>query len=184
MKRATVTLVTVVLLVGVWVGAVALAQEPQQRRGFSVQLVEPLNQQIILGKTKLRAEVKIADPELVDRVEFVVGDEVVFVDREPPYECFHDFGEEPRSWIVKAVAWHKEDISISDAVITRKVKFASFTRVNRVLLWISVTDDDGFLLTDLDQNDFRVFEDGAPQKILEFYPETRPILSGGAMSGR
>ena len=94
------------LLVLAVVVAVTLlvAQDAQPRRGFSIAITEPANQEVILGKTKLAADVKIDDPTMIDHVEFVVGDEVVFVDREAPYECFHDFGEESRSWIIRAVA--------------------------------------------------------------------------------
>ena len=70
----------------------------------SIAIIEPKNQELIVGKTKISAKVKIDDPDLLDRVEFVIGDEVIFVDREPPFECFYDFGEESRSWIVRAIA--------------------------------------------------------------------------------
>ncbi len=165
------------------------AQDAVQRRGFSVRVVEPVNQDIVFGKTQLRAEVEIEDARLIDRVEFMVGDDVVFVDREAPFECFHDFGEESKSWIIRAVAWHKEEISVSDAVITRRLQFSEISRVNRVVLWISVTDRDGTLQTTLDREDFRVFEDDSEQRIIEFYPEDRPITlallldTSGSMQG-
>jgi VWFA-related protein len=151
------------------------AQTPNRRRGFSIEITEPANQSIVFGKTKIVATVKIDEQDLVDRVEFVVGDEVIFVDREPPYECLHDFGEESRPWIVRAIAYHKEDVSVSDAVITRKIPFTVVEHVNRVVLWLSATDKKGNFITDLAQEDFRVFEDGREQQILEFYREDRPI---------
>ena len=82
------------------------------------------------------------EPGRLDRVEFLVGEEVVFVDREPPFECFHDFGEESRSWIVRVIAYHTEGVTVSDASITRKMPFAAFERVNRVILWVSAKDKD------------------------------------------
>jgi len=155
-------------------GAVA-AQDAQPRRGFRVEITEPANQSIVFGKTKLAAEVKIDDPDLVDRVEFLVGDDVVFVDREPPYECFHDFGEAQRSWIVRVVAWHKEGVSVSDASITRRLRFSTVEQVNRVILWLTATDKDGNLLTDLKRDQFQVYEDDAEQRVIDFYREDRPI---------
>ena len=165
------------------------AQDSQQRRGFAIEITEPANQDIVFGKTRIAASVKIADPELVDRVEFSIGEEVIFVDREPPYECFHDFGEESRSWIVRAIAYHQEEIDVSDAIITRKLRFSTFEQVNRVILWISARDNDGNFLTDLTQDDFRVYEDGAEQKVIDFYRETRKITmailidTSGSMHG-
>ncbi len=155
--------------------SILLAQDATKRRGFSIEITEPANQELVAGKTKIAAKVKIEDPDLLDRVEFIVGDEVIFVDREPPFECFHDFGEESRSWIVRAIAYHVEEVTVSDAVISRKLPFTQIERVNRVILWVTATDKEGNLVTDLTKGDFRVYEDGAEQKVLDFHVETRPI---------
>ena len=50
------------------------AQSPSSRPGFSIEIKEPANQSVVVGKTKIVAAVKISQPELVDRVEFLVGD--------------------------------------------------------------------------------------------------------------
>jgi VWFA-related protein len=151
------------------------AQSTGARRGFSITITEPRNQSIVVGKTRIAAEIKVESMALVDRVEFVVGDKVIFVDREPPWECLHDFGEESKSWVIRAVAYHREDVSVSDAVITRRVPFTVVERVNRVLLWVSAKASKGGFVTDLGRDDFRVFEEGREQKILEFGREERPI---------
>ena len=166
-----VAALTSALLVAGW----ALAQDAQKRRGFSVTITEPENQQLIVGKTKISAKVKIDDLDLLDRVEFVVGDEVIFVDREPPFECFYDFGEDSRSWIVRAVAYHVEDVTVSDSVISRKLPFSHIERVNRVILWVTATDKNDNLITDLSTDDFRIYEDDAEQKVLDFHVEERAI---------
>ena len=153
----------------------ALAQDAQQRRGFSVKITEPVMEEVVVGKTRIAAEVKIDDERLLDRVEFIVGDKIVFVDREAPFEYWHDFGEEQRSWIIRAVAWHKEGVSVSDVTVTRKAGFVSVEEVNRVVLWVSATDKDGNFITDLAREDFRVFEDDHEQKLIDFYVETRAI---------
>jgi VWFA-related protein len=174
----------VVLIAGVaaclalWLATLLVAQTPNRRRGFSIEITEPVNQSIVFGKTKIVADVKIEQQDLVDRVEFLVGDDVIFVDREPPYECVHDFGEESKSWIVRAVAYHKEEVTVTDAVITRKIPFTVVERVNRVVLWLSASDKKGNFITDLDREDFRVYEDGREQEILDFYREDRPITLG------
>jgi len=155
-----------------------VAQTPNRRRGFAIEIVEPANQAIVFGKTRIVADVKIQSADLVERVEFLVGDEVIFVDREPPYECLHDFGEDSRSHIVRAIAYHVEQVSVADAIITRKIPFTVVEHVNRVVLWISATDKKGNFIADLDRKDFHVFEDGEEQQILDFYREDRPIRMG------
>jgi len=151
------------------------AQDVQKRRGFSITITQPAMLEVVFGKTKIAAQVEIDDPSLVDRVEFVVADDVVFVDREPPYEFFFDFGEEQRSWVVRAIAWHKEGVSVSDVAITRKLAFSNIEEVNRVILWISATDKKGEFIADLQQNEFKIFENDKEQRIIDFYAETRAI---------
>ncbi len=154
------------------------AQSPSRRPGFAIAITEPANQSVVVGKTKIVARVEISKPELVTRVEFLVGDEVIFVDHEPPYEAIYDFGEESRSWVVRAVAYHRENVSVSDAVITRRPVFTFVEHVNRVVLWVSATDKRGNFITDLKREDFKVYEDGNEQQILDFYREDRPITMG------
>jgi len=155
-------------------GAVA-AQDAQRRKGFSIEITQPANQEVVFGKTQLAAKVTIDDPKLVDRVEFAVADQVVFIDREPPYECYYDFGEQSRSWVVRAVAYHVEGVSVSDAIITRKLQFSTIEEVNRVILWISATDKQDNFVTDLKREDFEVYEDDVKQRVIDFYVEDRPI---------
>jgi Ca-activated chloride channel family protein len=187
-RRPTGLLLATLALVGA--AAPSLAQDTARRRGFSIAITSPANQEIVLGKTRITAEVKIDRTENLDRVEFRVGDDVIFVDREPPFECFHDFGEQSRSWIIRAVAYHREGVSISDAIVTRKVSFSAFERVNRVLLWVTATDDKGNLVAELTREQLRVFEDDREQTIVDFYAEDRPITlailidTSGSMQGK
>ncbi len=166
------------------------AQDAQQRRGFSIAITEPLNQEPVFGKGRIAADVKFPSGEILDRVEFIVGDEVVFIDREAPFECQYDFGQQSKSFVIRAVAYLEGGISVSDAVITRKIPFTAFERVNRVVLWITVTNKKGELLTDLKKEEFTVTEDGEEQKIIDFYLEDRPITmailidTSGSMQGK
>ncbi len=175
MRRRADRALALLLAAGAAWPAPSRAQEPERRRGFSIKITAPQNLEIVLGKTRIAATVRADRPEDVERVEFLVGDKVIFVDRESPYETFHDFGEQARSWVVRAVAYHREGLKVSDAVVTRRVEIGYVEEVNRVLLWATVTDKEGRFVFDLVKDDFRVLENGAPQKILEFGREQRPI---------
>ena len=59
--------------------------------------------------------------------------------------------------------------------ITRKITIEAFEEVNRVILWVTVTDKSGELVGDLTKENFSVSEDGAPQTIRDFLLEDRPI---------
>jgi Ca-activated chloride channel family protein len=172
----------------VWCG-VLQAQDAQQRRGFSITITEPQNQSLVFGKTFISADVQIGKADLVEQVEFLIGDEVVFVDREPPYEYFHDFEGEVGSQVIRVIATHVEGVTVSDAVITRRLRFSSFEEVNRVILWVSAANKQGNLISDLTTDDFTLYEDDKEQAILDFHMEERPITmaimidTSGSMRG-
>ena len=157
------------------VAAQATAQDAEKRRGFSIQIVAPAADDFVVGRTTIRAEVKAEVASDVDRVEFLVKDKVIFVDREAPYECVHDFGDESKAWVIRAVLYHREGFSVSDVIVTRKITIESFEEVNRVILWVTVTDRSDKLVGDLTKESFTVFEEGVPQTIRDFLLEDRPI---------
>jgi VWFA-related protein len=158
-KRALALLSLLALLSAV----PALAQGKPARRGFSIAITEPKNDDFVLGKSRIAAEVKAESPDVVDRVEFAVGDKVIFVDRAAPFEFVFDFGTETRSYVIRATAWHREVVGLQ------------IEEVNRVLLWATAETKGRQPVAGLKQEQFRVLEDGEPQTILDFYPEERPI---------
>jgi Ca-activated chloride channel family protein len=166
------TLWTTVTLIA---SAAAFTQDEPPRRGFAIDIVSPKNDEVVFGKTPIRAEVKIDDPSAVDRVEFLIGEKLVFVDRDPPYEHQYDFGEEPRSFIVRAIAHHREGVTVSDTIVTRRVALTFVEEVRRIVLWAVFTDKDDNFVTDLTKDDLRVVEEGRAQTIQDFYTEDRPI---------
>jgi Ca-activated chloride channel homolog len=169
MKRLVLGLLALTLTAHAW------GQDAEKRRGFSIHITTPTADEFVLGRTKIHAEVKAEFPADIDRVEFVVKDKVVFVDREPPYECVHDFGEESKAWVIRAVMYHTEGFSVSDVIVTRKITIEAYEEVNRVILWVTVTDKSDGPVADLTKDNFTVTEDGVPQTIREFQLEDRPI---------
>lgn len=151
------------------------AQDIERRRGFSVAITAPANQEIVFGRTRISAEVTIEDLSDVAYVEFKIGDETIFVDHEPPFETWYDFGNAPKSFVVRAIARHVDEITVSDAIVTRRTRFTQIERVNRVVMWINVTDREERPVIDLDREDFKLYEADSEQKIIDFYLEDRPI---------
>ena len=173
MKKILITAIVLSILA---CSCALYAQDIQQRRGFSIRITEPTSQTPLFGKVKISAEVKIDDPQYLDRVEFYVGEKVIFVDREKPFQCFHNFGSISKSWVIRAVAYHKEDVSVSDFIISKKLEVHYEEFVNRVILSATVVDKKGLFVRDLQKDDLTVYEGGTPQKIIDFYTETRPIM--------
>lgn len=153
----------------------AAAQDAERRRGFSIRITAPVADEFVVGRTSIKAEAKVETPSDIDRVEFLVKDKVIYVDREPPYECVHDFGEDSRAWVIRAILYHTEGFSVSDVIVTRKITVEAFEEVNRVILWVTVTDKSDQLVADLTKERFTVLEDGAEQTVRDFVLEDRPI---------
>ena len=182
-----------------WLAAVAAlplllqpisAQEVSKRKGFEIAITSPVSGDFVFGRSEIIAEVKAAEPTLVDKVEFYVDDKLIFIDKEPPYSCFYDFGSEPRSYVLKAKAYHQEGVTVTATSITRKVILNYQVSVNRVVLFATAQDSDHHFVLDLKKEDFRLEEDDKPQVILDFYVEQRPVVlcllldSSGSMQGR
>jgi len=152
--------------------------KPLPVRKLSVKITEPANNDFIFGKTKIAATVEASDEVRGVRVEFSVGGKLIFIDREPPYEVFHDFGEEPHSWVVEAVAISADGDEARDTIVSRKLTINYHEQVDRVIVTASVVDDDRKFVSGLTRTSFKLYEDDVEQSILEFSQETRPITMG------
>ncbi len=152
----------------------AQGELPPPRR-ISVSIVEPVDNDFVFGKSRIAAQVEASREIRGIRVEFWVGGRLIFIDREAPFEAFHDFGEEPRSFVVEAVATGSDGETARATIVTRKLAISYREQVDRVLVTASVTDDDRRFVSGLTRDDFRVLEDDVPQTIIDFAQETRPI---------
>ena len=159
--------------------ASAIPKPPQvrTRKGFAIRITNPAHNDFRFGRSEINAEVSAADPALVDKVEFYVDDRLVFIDTEAPYQCFFDFGTEPRSWVIRATAWHKEGVTVSDTVILKRVVLNYAVQVNRVVMYATAFSNKGerHYALDLQKEDLVLEEDGVKQKIVDFYVEKRPV---------
>ena len=151
--------------------------EVRSRRGLSIKITNPVMNDFRFGRSDIDAEVKTAEPNVIEKVEFYVDDKLIFIDTEAPYHCIFDFGTEARSWVIKAVAHHREGLTVSDTVILRKVILNYAVQVNRVIMYATaVADGDSHrYVLDLTKDDLVLEEDGARQTIIDFYREERPV---------
>jgi len=157
--------------------AIPKAPQVRTRKGFGIKITNPLNNDFRFGRSEIDAEVTSADPALVEKVEFFVEDRLVFIDTETPYRCFFDFGSDPRSWVIRAVAFHREGVTVSDTVILKRVVLNYTVEVNRVILFASAHEKGGEHrpAVNLSKEDLVLEEDGVRQSIIDFYIEKRPM---------
>jgi VWFA-related protein len=149
----------------------------RSRKGFAIRITTPARDDFRFGRADIEAQVSAADPALVTKVEFYVDDRLVFIDTEAPYRCTFDFGGEPRSWVIRATAFHREGVTVSDTIILKRVVLNYSVQVNRVILFATpiVRDGDLPFTGPLKKEDLVLEEDGARQTIIDFYKETRPV---------
>ena len=159
--------------------ATSLPEAPQvrSRKGFSIRITNPERDDFRFGRSEIDAEVNAVDPKLVEKVEFFVEDRLVFIDTESPYHCVFDFGSEPRSWVIRATAYHREGVTVSDTVILKRVFLNYAVSVNRVIVYATARrrGGKGRFSLDLKREDLELEEDDAPQEIIDFYIEKRPV---------
>ncbi len=174
--RRLVPALLIVALAAVCAPPSALAQgQPIPVRKMTVKITEPVDGDFVFGKAKIAATVD-ASKEIRDiRVEFSVAGKLVYIDREPPYEAFYDFGDEPRSWVIEAAAISGDGDAAQDTIVTRKLLINYRELVDQVVVTASVVDDDRKFVPGLTRDDFTLYEDNVPQTILDFSVETRPI---------
>ena len=149
--------------------------QPPPPRKLTVEIQEPADGDFVFGKARISAKVEAGRDVRGVRVEFSVGGSLIFIDREPPYEAVHDFGSEPRSWVIEAVAIGAEGEKAHDTIVTRKLTINYHEVVDRIVVTASVIDDDRHFVSGLTREEFRVWEDDVPQTIVDFSLETRPI---------
>ena len=165
------------LAAGVCAGNSPLAAPARTRTNFTVRIIEPADGSYVFGRSKITAEVPTEGEVRIEWVEFKVGEEVVFIDNEAPYQCVYDFGDVPRSWVIHAVARSADGRQREDTVVARKIDIGFVVEVNRVVLNAVITSraKDSEYVLDLGKDDFILEEDGAPQNVIDFYLERRPL---------
>ncbi|MDH5714763.1 MAG: VWA domain-containing protein [Candidatus Aminicenantes bacterium] len=166
------------------------ALPPREPKGLEVKITSPQPDTYLSGKVTISAEVSTPPGTSVERVEFYIDQKLVFTDREPPYQFSWDAGQEFNRKIIEVVAYNSEGEKGSDLIVSRDLEGYLFeARVNLVTLDVTVTDKRNKYISGLDEDDFRVYEDGALQAITHFTREERPLVIGllldssGSMEG-
>jgi len=163
---------------------------PPEPGELVVKITSPPRNTYLSGKIVISAEVSTYPGTSVERVEFYVDQELVFTDRDPPYQFSWDAGQGFNRRIIEVVAYNSEGDKGSDLLVSRDLEGYLFeARVDLVTLDVTVTDRRNKYISGLDKDAFRVYEDEVLQKITHFTPEERPMVIGllldssGSMKG-
>ena len=135
---------------------------------FRVHLVEPRAGGIYPGSLTARIQVDTPDRKPPERIELYLDEELVATLREEPLERTLRLSADTAA-VVRAVAYLADGTSAEDAVVVNAA-FSETIDVRLVELPVLVTDADGRAIQGLQQEQFRVLDNGVPQQIQRFAP--------------
>jgi Ca-activated chloride channel family protein len=139
----------------------------------TVRLVNPVDGRFVTGPTLLQAHVEPAN-EATAAVFFVNGRELCRRPA-PPFECEWDAGTALASHQVRLVVNLRRGGRVVRTIRTAAPSFAEVVDVDAVQVTVTVVDNHGRYVKGLPRSAFRVFEDGKPQTISQFYGDDAPL---------
>ena len=154
--------------------AIATAAPAAQAPDASVVFLSPDDGGYTSGPTPIRVRVDPAGAPVSSVSLFADGRLVCTLDH-PPFECAFDAGPNVVEHVLRAVATLPGGRRIARSIRTRGVSYTERVDVDVVQVTATVTDDDGHFVRGLKRQDFRLFEDNAPQDLTTFIAENVPL---------
>jgi Ca-activated chloride channel homolog len=153
--------------------AAAIGASAQEAR---LRIASPTEATYLAGKVRLLAIVEPASAarEVTQVTFFADGSQVCAVTT-APFECDWDSGERIKAHQIRVVALMRNGQRLPQTVTTKEIEYVENVDVDLVQITAIVTDDHGRFVTGLTQKDFRVTDDGIPQKITSFSDEHSPL---------
>jgi VWFA-related protein len=172
-RRLRVTIVTLVAA-GIAAG-MARAQAPSAPPTAvdAVRILSPQPNSFATGVVRLSAESDEA-VSVASVTFFVDGRQVCTLDQ-APFECEWDAGSEVNAHQIRAVFALAEGDRIARTVRTKGLTFADKVNVEVVQVTVTVTDDSGHFVPNIDRSAFRILEDHVPQTITYFQSQDVPL---------
>ena len=140
----------------------------------SVKIQSPTPDQPIFGPTDVEVGVRTAEP--VSQVELFVDGKLRGTAQKPPYRFNVDLGEENVRREFRAVAHTASGATGADTVVTVPLQINDEMNLKLRALFVSVVHDGRSNLA-LEQDDFQVFDNGAPQQIVTFGRDELPLTA-------
>jgi Ca-activated chloride channel family protein len=158
---------------GAAVGLLLLAALPAEA-AVQLAIVSPAQQQPVFGQVLF--EVQVTASEAIDRVEFLVDGKPVGVVRRPPYRVVAEVGEDNREREFRAIAYGLRGATAAARVVTLPVRIDEQMNVRLQQLFVTVMQR-GTRTLGLEQQDFRIVDNGQAQAIVTFDKGELPITA-------
>ncbi len=147
---------------------------------FALRLVEPQPGRVYRDSLRAEADVQVPEGDALDHVDFFLNDVRLATLYQPPFaQPILLPRSQQGATYVRAVAYLKDGNSTEDVVLVNSPDYGEKVQVDLVELYTTVVDRRGRPIADLKREDFRIVEDGAPQKIRRFDTvKDQPIYAG------
>ncbi len=152
---------------GLLLAGAALAQ-------LNVRIQSPTPEQPVFGPTQV--EVGVYSGEKVDKVELFVNGKLMGTAQKPPYRFNLDVGDDNIRREFRAVVHTTTGAAAADTVVTVPVQINDEMNLKLRALFASVVRD-GKSNLGLEQGDFELFDNGAPQQIVTFGRDELPLTA-------
>jgi Ca-activated chloride channel family protein len=140
----------------------------------TIRITAPENDSYVTGGIVLKAAIEPAGAA-VERVSFFADGRLVCAVDKPPYACPWDAGAGVREHVFRAVAQLPGGARAVTSVRTKGVGIAEAVDVHVVQVSVLVRDDEGAFVRGLTAKDFRLLEDGVPQRLTNVADEDTPL---------
>ena len=144
----------------------------------TVRFGAPRNLATVIGDTIIEVSVYAPDGVEVREVTLTVDGEPLAVLTRPPWRVEWNAGDATRGHRLEAVATLSDGSVAEASVRTSALRINQVEEVGLVNLYPVVRDGGGNYVTDLENKDFRILEDGVLQRISRFTTERRPLRVG------
>ena len=151
----------------------------QPRGALGVWITDPPKGAKVAGdKTRVKAEVMIPDGRRIEKLEFLLNDQVAAALSKPPWQADLTLPSDEVLYVT-AVATLDDGTRAEAVRFLRAPEYMEEVEVNLVELYVTVIDKNSQLVTGLTQSDFEVLDAGKRQEIVKFeLVENRPLTIG------
>jgi Ca-activated chloride channel family protein len=142
---------------------------------LTVRFTAPLPQFPVSGETRVALEVGLPPGARLLRIDLFVDDQQISTLTKPPYEILWNAGPGFLPHHFRAVATDDAGHTATALLDTPPLRIGQRESVALVNLFVNAFDDRGRSVTDLREEEFRVFEDNQPQTVTHFTTARQPL---------
>lgn len=161
-------------IVSGWVLSLALLTAGMAQAAVSVQIMSPTADQPIFGRTEVQAAV--SSTEQVTKVEIFVNGKLVGTATQAPWTVAFEAGDQNIKREIKAVVHGASGATATHTVVTNPVHIDDQLDLRLQQLFVTVTRGQNRTL-DLDEGDFKIYDNGKPQQIITFGRGELPLTA-------